>query len=156
MRVVADRSRDRAQPSIGQAETPAARVQPAVGQPAPAAARRRAGRGQSAAISRTIDLATPQQSGAIILFLVAYYGLLASVMGGMAVALDTTAGERERQSLEPLLMTPARPLELVAGKWLAVAFFNALVVIVTLAGFYLTLVVRAAACGRRAVPLRPA
>ena len=30
-------------------------------------------------------------------------------MGGMAVALDTTAGERERQSLEPLLMTPARP-----------------------------------------------
>ena len=60
-------------------------------------------------------------------------------MGGMAVALDTTAGERERQSLEPLLMTPARPLELVVGKWLAVAFFNALVVLITLAGFYLTL-----------------
>jgi sodium transport system permease protein len=85
------------------------------------------------------DLATPQQSGAIILFLVAFYALFAAVMGGMAVALDTTAGERERQSLEPLLTTPARPGELVIGKWLAVAFFNALVVGVTLAGFYLTL-----------------
>ncbi len=74
-----------------------------------------------------------------MLFLVAYYGLFASVMGGMAVALDTTAGERERQSLEPLLMTPARPGELVVGKWLAVAAFNALVVLITLTGFYLTL-----------------
>jgi sodium transport system permease protein len=60
-------------------------------------------------------------------------------MGGLAVALDATAGERERQSLEPLLMTPARPLELVVGKWLAVSLFNASVVLITLAGFYLTL-----------------
>ena len=36
-------------------------------------------------------------------------------------------------------MTPARPLELVVGKWLAVVCFNALVVTMTLAGFYLTL-----------------
>jgi len=61
------------------------------------------------------------------------------VMGGMAVALDTTAGERERQSLEPLLMTPARPAEIVVGKWLAVCLFDALVVALTLTGFYLTL-----------------
>jgi sodium transport system permease protein len=74
-----------------------------------------------------------------VLFLVAYYGLFASVMGGMAVALDATAGERERQSLEPLLMTPARPAEIVAGKWLAVCAFNALVVALTLTGFYATL-----------------
>ncbi|MEO8755082.1 MAG: ABC transporter permease, partial [Casimicrobiaceae bacterium] len=85
------------------------------------------------------DLATPQQSGAFLLFFLAYYGLFAAVMGGMAVALDVTAGERERQSLEPLLMTPARPAELVVGKWLAVAAFNALIVVVTLTGYYLTL-----------------
>jgi sodium transport system permease protein len=65
--------------------------------------------------------------------------LFASVMGGMAVALDVTAGERERQSLEPLLTTPVRPLELVAGKWAAVALFDALVVLLTLSGFYVTL-----------------
>jgi sodium transport system permease protein len=86
-----------------------------------------------------VDLATPQQSGALVLFLVAFYGLFAAVIGGMAVALDTTAGERERQSLEPLLTTPARPLELVIGKWIAVSLFNAVVVVSTLAGFYVTL-----------------
>jgi sodium transport system permease protein len=86
-----------------------------------------------------VDLATPQQSGALILFLVAYYGLFAALMGGMAVALDATAGERERGSLEPLLATPLAPLQLVAGKWLAIAGFDALVVLLTLAGFYLTL-----------------
>jgi sodium transport system permease protein len=36
-------------------------------------------------------------------------------------------------------MTPARPVELVTGKWLAVAFFDAIVVVVTLTGYYLTL-----------------
>jgi sodium transport system permease protein len=74
-----------------------------------------------------------------VLFLVAYYGLFAAVMGGMPLALDATAGERERQSLEPLLATPAAAQEIVVGKWLAVAAFTALVVVVTLAGFALTL-----------------
>ena len=97
-----------------------------------------------------VDLATPQQSGALVLFLVAFYGLFASVMGGMAVALDTTAGERERQSLEPLLMTPAR-----AARARRPASGSPSVAVqragraVTLAGFYLTLALRAAA-GRSA------
>jgi sodium transport system permease protein len=86
-----------------------------------------------------VDLATPQQSGALILFLVAYYGLFAALMGGMAGALDATAGERERGSLEPLLAMPLVPLQLVTGKWLAIGGFDALVVLLTLAGFYLTL-----------------
>jgi sodium transport system permease protein len=74
-----------------------------------------------------------------VLFHDAYYGLFAAIMGGMAVALDSTAGERERQSLEPLLTTPARPIELVGGKWLATSLFNAVVVLVTLVGFWATL-----------------
>jgi sodium transport system permease protein len=85
------------------------------------------------------DLATPQSSGALVLFLIAFYGLFASVMGGMAAALDTTAGERERMSLEPLLNTPVGPLELATGKWLAVSLLNAVAVVLTLTGFYLAL-----------------
>ncbi|MEP6657471.1 MAG: ABC transporter permease subunit, partial [Betaproteobacteria bacterium] len=81
----------------------------------------------------------PQSSGSLILFMIAFYGLFAAVMGAMAAAIDTTAGERERQSLEPLLLTPARPLELAIGKWVAISALNAAVVVVTLAGFYLTL-----------------
>ena len=138
VRLVSDRSRDRAQASIRQAENLLRAYNRQWG------TQRLLLRGVAPAVANPldvedVDLATPQQSGALILFLVAFYGLLASVMGGMAAALDTTAGERERQSLEPLLMTPARPAELVVGKWLAVVLFNALVVVVTLAGFYLTL-----------------
>jgi sodium transport system permease protein len=139
VRLVFDRSRDRARPAIDQAEALLRGYNRLWGE------QRLILRGVTSSVANplrieTSDLATPQQSGAIVLFLVAYYGLFASLMGGMAVALDTTAGERERQSLEPLLTTPARPGEIVIGKWLAVCAFDALVVTLTLTGFYLTLV----------------
>ena len=138
VQLVFDRSRDRARPSIDQAESLLRGYNRLWGD------QRLMLRGVTTSVANpllieTADLATPQQSGALVLFLVAYYGLFASVMGGMAVALDATAGERERQSLEPLLMTPARPAEIVVGKWLAVCAFDALVVTLTLTGFYLTL-----------------
>ena len=138
VRLVFDRSRDRARPAIDQAEALLRAYNRTWGE------QRLVLRGVTSTVAYPLrvessDLATPQQSGALVLFLVAYYGLFASVMGGMAVALDTTAGERERQSLEPLLATPARPGEIVVGKWLAVCAFDALVVALTLAGFYLTL-----------------
>jgi sodium transport system permease protein len=85
------------------------------------------------------DLATPQSSGALVLFLIAYYGLFAAVMGGMAAALDSTAGERERASLEPLLTTPVGPIELALGKWISVVLLNLTMVALTLTGFYATL-----------------
>jgi len=138
VKLVYDRSRDRAQVSINQTEALLRAYNRQWG------GQRLLLRGVAPTVANPLnveaaDVATPQQSGALALFLVAYYGLFAAVMGGMAVALDTTAGERERASLEPLLTTPARPLELVIGKWLAVSAFNALVVILTLLGFYLTL-----------------
>jgi len=138
VRLVFDRSRDRARPLIDQATQLLRGYNRLWGQQR-LVLRGVAGSVASPLIVEDVDLATPQQSGALVLFLVAYYGLFASVMGGMAVSLDTTAGERERQSLEPLLMTPARPGEIVAGKWLAASAFNALVVALTLTGFYITL-----------------
>jgi sodium transport system permease protein len=136
--LVYDRSRDRARASIDAAETALRIYNRQWG------TQRLVLRGIAPQVAlpleiEGVDLATPQQSGALILFLVAYYGLFASLMGGMAAALDATAGERERGSLEPLLATPLFPLEIVAGKWLAIAAFDALVVLLTLAGFYLTL-----------------
>jgi sodium transport system permease protein len=138
VRLVFDRSRDRARPAIEQAEALLRAYNRLWGD------QRLLLRGVTVSVANplrieTSDLATPQQSGALVLFLVAYYGLFASVWGAMAVALYATAGARERQSLEPLLMTPARPAEIVAGKWLAVCAFNALVVALTLTGFYATL-----------------
>ncbi len=138
VRLVYDRSRDRARASIDAAEAALRAYNRQWG------TQRLVLRGIAPQVAlpleiEGVDLATPQQSGALILFLVAYYGLFASLMGGMALALDATAGERERGSLEPLLATPLAPLEIVVGKWLAIVAFDALVVFLTLAGFYLTL-----------------
>ena len=138
VRLVYDRSRDRARAAIEAAEAVLRAYNRQWG------TQRLVLRGISPQVAlplevEAVDLATPQQSGALILFLVAYYGLFAALMGGMAGALDATAGERERGSLEPLLATPLMPLQLVIGKWLAIAGFDALVVLLTLAGFYLTL-----------------
>ncbi|MGH8852200.1 MAG: ABC transporter permease [Casimicrobiaceae bacterium] len=138
VRLVYDRSRDRARASIDSAESLLHAYDRLWG------TQRLLLRGIAPQVAapldvQGVDLATPQQSGALILFLVAYYGLFASLMGGLAVALDATAGERERGSLEPLLATPLSTLQLVAGKWVAIGAFDALVVLLTLAGFYMTL-----------------
>ena len=82
-----------------------------------------------------IDIATPKQQAAFLLFLIPMFGLLGAVIGSLSVALDTTAGERERGSLEPLLMNPLPIAALVAGKWSMVALFGSTVVVLTFAGF---------------------
>jgi sodium transport system permease protein len=53
---------------------------------------------------------------------------------GMSAAVDSTAGERERRSLEVLMAQPVQASQLIAGKWLASA---ALGVIGTVIGLVL-------------------
>ncbi|GMV07267.1 MAG: hypothetical protein AMXMBFR53_35420 [Gemmatimonadota bacterium] len=52
--------------------------------------------------------------------------ITAPFFGGIALASDSTAGERERHSLTPLLAQPVHPLEVALGKWLAVSVAAAL------------------------------
>ncbi len=79
-----------------------------------------------------LDLSTPEQRAAPFLGLVPLFVLLAAFMGGMYTATDATAGERERGSLEPLLLTPASRRDLVIGKWLAAVVFATTTVLLTL------------------------
>lgn len=65
------------------------------------------------------DLATPASRAAAVLALLPIFVLLAAFVGGMSVAADLTAGERERGSLESLLLTPASRFTLILGKWAA-------------------------------------
>ena len=82
-----------------------------------------------------VNTATPRQKGAFLLFLIPMFALLSPLLGGMTVAIDSTAGERERGSLEPLLANPVPVREIVAGKWLAAWTFAGGVALLTLAGF---------------------
>lgn len=62
---------------------------------------------------------------------VLYFFVLSAFMGGMSIAADTTAGERERQSLQPLLAQPVSKTSLAIGKWLNVVMFCLFITAVT-------------------------
>jgi len=85
----------------------------------------------------TVDLATPASRAALFLSILPYFVVMSMFMGGMPVAIDTTAGERERQSLEPLLANPVPRGGFVLGKAAAAAFFSLLALGETLVGFWL-------------------
>jgi len=82
-----------------------------------------------------VNTATPRQKGAFILFLIPMFAILSPLLGGMTIAIDSTAGERERGSLEPLLANPVPAAQLVVGKWLAAWAFATAVAGLTLTGF---------------------
>lgn len=65
--------------------------------------------------------------------------LMAAFFGGAGVAIDTTAGERERSSLEPLLVHPVSSLAIMGGKWITVAVYATLASLVAVVSTALTL-----------------
>jgi len=82
-----------------------------------------------------VSTATPRSRGAMLLFLIPMFAILSPLLGGMALAIDSTAGERERGSLEPLLGNPVAVSRIVVGKWLASWTFASGVALLTLGGF---------------------
>lgn len=81
------------------------------------------------------DLADPAARAAQLGTMVPYFVLMAVLYGALNAALDTTAGERERGSLEPLLMNPASRWALVLGKWGAVASVAMLIAVLSCLSF---------------------
>ena len=81
------------------------------------------------------DLASTQTRATQITGMLPFFVLMAVLTGALNAALDTTAGERERGSLEPLLMNPAERWVLVAGKWGAVASVGMLIAVLACFSF---------------------
>ena len=82
-----------------------------------------------------VDVATPSGRGAVILGFMTYFVLFAVLMGGLYLAIDSTAGERERGSLEALLSLPVSRTRLVGGKILATCAYMSLSLAITLTAF---------------------
>ncbi len=78
----------------------------------------------------TQDFATATARASRILASLQMIMLMAAFFGGAGVAIDTTAGERERKSLEPLLVHPLTSFQIMGGKWLTVATFGLLATLV--------------------------
>jgi sodium transport system permease protein len=88
---------------------------------------------------REVSLAPVQARGAQLLFIVPWAALMVAVFGALSVAIDVTAGERERGSLEPLLGNPLATGALVLGKWGVVMAYSAVIVVLTMAGFMVSM-----------------
>ncbi|HET9595815.1 MAG TPA: ABC transporter permease subunit [Anaeromyxobacteraceae bacterium] len=82
-----------------------------------------------------VDVSTAQSRAALVLGMLPYFVVLALFVGGMSIAVDGTAGERERQALEPLLVYPVPRWCLAAAKIGATALFAAAALAETLVGF---------------------
>jgi sodium transport system permease protein len=83
----------------------------------------------------TLDVATPAGRSLLILGMMTYFCFMSMLVGGFYLAIDTTAGERERGSLEPLLTLPVSRSQLIVGKMLATSSFMSVSLLLTLATF---------------------
>ncbi len=86
-----------------------------------------------------VDVSTPAARALAVLGMLSYFIVFATLMGGLYVAIDTTAGERERGSLEPLLTLPVPRRALVYGKILAASAYMSLSLLLTVATFAVSL-----------------
>ena len=106
--------------TVGTLRLVARGIHPAVAQPLQVGAR---------------DVAAPGARFDLTQQLLPYLLLLLAFIGGMQLAIDATAGERERQSLEPLLATPVSREAIISAKILATATFALLTIAMTLLAY---------------------
>jgi sodium transport system permease protein len=90
-------------------------------------------------VLQNIDVSTPASRSVLVLGTLSYLILLTMLMGGMYLAIDTTAGERERGSLEPLLTVPVKREHLIYGKILATCAYMTLSLTLTVTAFAIAL-----------------
>jgi sodium transport system permease protein len=131
--------------SNSQAERRAARVRDAIaGYSGLIGALRLQARGISPSILQpvvvnVIDVSTPSARATLLLGMLSYVILLITLLGGLHLAIDATAGERERGSLEALLTVPAARAQLIYGKILAAAVMMVLALALVTASIVIAL-----------------
>lgn len=81
-------------------------------------------RGVSPAVASTlqiedVEVSSAQQRAAMLLGFIPLFIMISAFTGAMPLATDSTAGERERGSIEALLVNPAPRGAIAAGKWIA-------------------------------------
>ena len=81
------------------------------------------------------DQSTPQSRASQLFSMLPYFFILGGFIGGMALAIDTTSGERERQSLEPLLANPVPRWQILGGKLSATTAFALTSVLLSVIAF---------------------
>lgn len=90
---------------------------------------------QTAVMVKDVDLSTPQSRGMLVMIMLPYVLMITAFTGGMHLAIDSTAGEKERKSLEPLLINPVPRWQIMLGKLSATATYAFVSLALTLLAF---------------------
>lgn len=88
---------------------------------------------------QSVDVSTPSSRASTLLGIMSYFVIFAMLAGGMYLAIDATAGERERGSLEALLTMPLPRAHLIYGKILATCAYMFIALSLTVSACALTL-----------------
>ncbi len=87
---------------------------------------------------KTMDASREEERAAgLFAFLIPYFLVLFIQMGGMPVAVDATAGEKEKGTLEALLAAPVPLIQILLGKGLAVFVMSLLSTLAAITGLLL-------------------
>ena len=112
-------------------------------------------RGVDAQVARPVDIATQDlataaaKNGSFLAAMLPVLLIITSFIGGASLLLDATAGERERQSLEPLLATPASRSAIVSGKIAAACVIGMISLVLTLLAFKFSAMLADSGIGRQ-------
>ena len=79
--------------------------------------------------------AAERGGSSLLLSMMSVFALVSAFTGGIYIALDSTAGERERGSLVPLLLNPVPRRDIIIGKWIGVSAFALAGLVLTLGAF---------------------
>lgn len=79
-----------------------------------------------------------ERSSGQLAWLIPFFIAIWTLTGGQMTAIDATAGEKERGTLEALLVTPIRRSEVVVGKFLATLTFGLSAAVMAIIGYVLS------------------
>jgi len=88
---------------------------------------------------RDIDLSTPKSRAILAIIFLPYVLMITAFTGATHLAMDTTAGEKERKSLEPLLINPVPRWQIMSGKMITTTVFAMASLALTLISFRIVL-----------------
>ncbi|MEE8339443.1 MAG: ABC transporter permease [Xanthomonadales bacterium] len=88
---------------------------------------------------RDVDLSTPKSRAILAIIFLPYVLMITAFTGATHLAMDTTAGEKERKSLEPLLINPVPRWQIMTGKMLTTTVFAMASLALTLVSFRIVL-----------------
>ena len=85
---------------------------------------------------QTVDASSAaERSSGQLSWLIPFFIAIWTLTGGQMTAIDATAGEKERGTLEALLVTPIRRSEVVVGKFLATLTFGLSAAVMAIVGY---------------------